>query len=289
MRRALFFPLFSVTFCVALVLATPASHAATTAYILTEGKILQLDIDAELKRARAAAASTSDTAAEGKKKKKKVKPKDTATLLSEGWKGALDIETDGTFVYVLLKDSVVRVPVKQPTQRETVAAGLEQAQQIVVDRGYLYIRTVGSVTRTPVDGKGKSETLTNGFGGMRDMAVSKNMLVVRMGDGRFFKLSGKKWKDKLVSQGWRGILRMRNIGSRMFLFSGGQVFTFKPGRRGSIFMDELSAAYEGFWAHKKYLLFSSRMGQVFVAKAKKGAKHIEIRPKVSLIDDIAIH
>lgn len=289
MRPALLFPLVSVTFCVALVSATPASEAATTAYILTEGKILRLDVDAELKRARAAAASTSPTTEAKGKKKKKVKPKDTATPLSAGWDDAKDIETDGSFVYVLLKDSVVRFPITAPAQRETIAAGLEQPQQIIVDHGYLYIRTVGAVTRRSVDGKGTPQTLTNGFGGMRDMVVGKKWVVVRMGDGRFFKLSGKTWKDKLVSQGWRGILRMRNIGSRMFLFSGGQVFTFKAGSRGSVFMDELSAAYEDFWAHKKVLLFSSRMGQVFVAKAKKGAEHVAIRPKVSLIDDIAIH
>ncbi len=279
-----------VAVSVAVVLASVSGAAATTIYLLSDAKILSIDVQSALKAAKRKAKLALDgEESPDKKKKKKVEP-DTATVISEGWPNAVAIDTDGKWMYVLTKDSVVRFSIQGGGERATVASGISGVEQMVVDAGWVYLSTGSEILRVQAGG-GTPVSIIKGWGGMRDIAVHKGVITIRMGDGRFFSLKGKTWKDKLVSKGWRGVLRMNNDGKWMYLFSGGQVFRFKAGSRGTEVITGLSSNLESMWAHKGNLYFSGRAGRVFMTRAKTSKKEVQLhqlRPRASLIDDIAV-
>lgn len=306
-----------VALCLLAFVVPTTSHAATV-YLLSDGKILQLDAEMMLKASKikartqeaadrelAKAKVLSDAAAkseygnpddviryeklQAEKYKKRPAPIDPVAVISDGWPDAIDIETDGAWMYVLDKTSIRRFKIHGDGVKHTVAAKLTGILQIVLNGDWLYMRTDSTVSRVKADGSGGVVELSRGWGGLMDIAVHKNVITLRMNDGTFYTLRGKGWKDKLVSKGWKGILRMHNEGGKFYLFSGGQVFSFRPGSRGTPVLTQLSSNLENMWVRKSHLYFSGRGGRVYTAAAKKGARVYEIRPRSTLVDDVAVH
>jgi len=291
-----------------LVWMVSTASAKPTVYVLSDGKVMSFDAAPALEKSKSwikkqaeldkeEAKEKAKAEAEGKiheyKPRPKLKLKDPGKVISEGWKDAYDIATDGKHIYVLSKTSVGRFAIANPGKKEKVSDKVpERVRQMQADKGYVYLATPSEIYRLKGDGSEEPQQITKGWGGMRDFVVKKGTVYLRMGSGEFYALRGKKWKEKLVGKGWKGILQMRmdSKTKKIYLFSGGQVFLFRPGGTGSQAIDGLTSDLEvmAIWKGKFY--FSARAGKIVAVEKAKGkwADQYPVRRKASLVDDMLV-